>query len=85
MSYSQMSRNENGEDDEDDNPSEFPDGKLNRVWYILKLPLLALLYVTIPDCRKVSVFVGSFCTGFVWLLEIRDPLPCVHEHNFMWR
>lgn len=57
MSYSQMSKNEDGdgESEEDENPFEFPDGVLQRVLYFVKVPLLGLLYVTIPDCRKVRL------------------------------
>ncbi|KAM5172638.1 sodium/potassium/calcium exchanger 5 isoform 2-T2 [Mantella aurantiaca] len=55
-----------------DPPSVFamPDDDLKRIMWVLSLPIITLLYLTIPDCRRKSWhkwFILTFIMSAVWI------------------
>ncbi|RUS84093.1 hypothetical protein EGW08_008132 [Elysia chlorotica] len=54
----------------DENPFHAPRGRCAFFIWLLSLPLIAMMYVTIPDCRRDSLrkwFLVTFFMSLVWL------------------
>ncbi|XP_058012064.1 sodium/potassium/calcium exchanger 5 isoform X2 [Ahaetulla prasina] len=71
--YTQLSASLHGLDTiSEDPPSMFtiPEADLKRILWVLALPIITLLYLTIPDCRKPfwkKWFMLSFFMSAVWI------------------
>uniref|UniRef100_A0A8C5SHR4 Solute carrier family 24 member 5 n=1 Tax=Laticauda laticaudata TaxID=8630 RepID=A0A8C5SHR4_LATLA len=71
--YTQLSASLHGPDTiSEDPPSVFtmPEADLKRILWVLALPIITVLYLTIPDCRKPfwkKWFMLSFFMSAVWI------------------
>ncbi|XP_051776660.1 sodium/potassium/calcium exchanger 5 [Erpetoichthys calabaricus] len=71
--YSQLTLSLHGlHESHDDHPSVFtmPDADLKRVLWVLSLPIVTLLFLTVPDCRRrfwKRWFVVTFFMSAVWI------------------
>ncbi|XP_018426550.1 PREDICTED: sodium/potassium/calcium exchanger 5 isoform X1 [Nanorana parkeri] len=71
--YSQLSMSLHGLNElYEDPPSVFamPDDDLKRILWVLSLPIITLLYLTIPDCRRKfwhKWFILTFIMSAVWI------------------
>uniref|UniRef100_A0A8C5PT85 Solute carrier family 24 member 5 n=1 Tax=Leptobrachium leishanense TaxID=445787 RepID=A0A8C5PT85_9ANUR len=73
--YSQLSISLHGIEVSEDPPSVFtmPDNDLRRILWVLSLPIIALLYLTIPDCRRKTWrkwFILTFLMSAVWISAV---------------
>nr|XP_034987081.1 sodium/potassium/calcium exchanger 5 [Zootoca vivipara] len=84
--YAQLSSSLHGPDSiSEDSQSVFtmPEADLKRVLWVLSLPVIALLYLTTPDCRRVfwknwfmltffmsAVWISAFTYILVWMVTI---------------
>ncbi|XP_034987081.2 sodium/potassium/calcium exchanger 5 [Zootoca vivipara] len=84
--YAQLSSSLHGPDSiSEDSQSVFtmPEADLKRVLWVLSLPVIALLYLTTPDCRRVfwknwfmltffmsAVWISAFTYVLVWMVTI---------------
>ncbi|XP_053573437.1 sodium/potassium/calcium exchanger 5 [Bombina bombina] len=74
--YSQLSISLHGlHEVSEDSPSVFtmPDNDLRRIIWVLSLPIIALLFLTIPDCRRrvwKRWFVLTFLMSAVWISAV---------------
>ncbi|TFK13111.1 Sodium/potassium/calcium exchanger 5 [Platysternon megacephalum] len=84
--YSQLSISLHGLDEiSEDPPSVFtiPEADLKRIFWVLSLPIITLLYLTTPDCRRQfwknwfmvtffmsAVWISAFTYVLVWMVTI---------------
>ena len=58
------------EEDEDDNPFSWPEGPVSQIFFIATLPLVSILYITIPRCgeeAKKNFFMITFFMSLIWI------------------
>ncbi|XP_064013720.1 sodium/potassium/calcium exchanger 5 isoform X3 [Pogoniulus pusillus] len=76
LDYSQLSSSLHGLDEiSEDHPSVFsmPEADMKRILWVLSLPIITLLYLTIPDCRKQfwrNWFMVTFLISAAWISAI---------------
>ncbi|XP_014799940.1 PREDICTED: sodium/potassium/calcium exchanger 5 [Calidris pugnax] len=74
--YSQLSTSLHGLDEiSEDHPSVFtmPEEDMKRILWVLSLPIITLLYLTIPDCRRQfwrNWFMVTFFISAAWISAI---------------
>ncbi|XP_063301759.1 sodium/potassium/calcium exchanger 5 isoform X1 [Pelobates fuscus] len=73
--YSQLSISLHGIEVSEDIPSVFsmPDKDLKRIIWVLSLPIIALLFLTVPDCRRKTWrkwFILTFIMSAVWISAV---------------
>ncbi|KAK6166194.1 hypothetical protein SNE40_022950 [Patella caerulea] len=58
-------------DDEYESPWEIPVGFPSRIFWVAMLPVKAMLYITVPDCRKPGIwrklFLLTFVSSIIWV------------------
>ncbi|NWT39052.1 NCKX5 protein, partial [Chroicocephalus maculipennis] len=76
LDYSQLSTSLHGLDEiSEDHPSVFtmPEADMRRILWVLSLPIITLLYLTIPDCRRQfwrNWFMVTFFISAAWISAI---------------
>uniref|UniRef100_A0A8C0EK74 Solute carrier family 24 member 5 n=1 Tax=Bubo bubo TaxID=30461 RepID=A0A8C0EK74_BUBBB len=76
LDYSQLSTSLHGLDKiSEDHPSVFtmPEADMKRILWVLSLPIITLLYLTIPDCRRQfwrNWFMVTFLISAAWISAI---------------
>ncbi|KAM9270535.1 sodium/potassium/calcium exchanger 5 [Cariama cristata] len=76
LDYSQLSTSLHGLDEiSEDHPSVFtmPEADMKRIIWVLSLPIITLLYLTIPDCRRQfwrNWFMVTFLISAAWISAI---------------
>ncbi|XP_074901334.1 sodium/potassium/calcium exchanger 5 isoform X1 [Buteo buteo] len=76
LDYTQLSTSLHGLDEiSEDHPSVFtmPEADIKRILWVLSLPIITLLYLTIPDCRRQfwrNWFMVTFLISAAWISAI---------------
>ncbi|NXH02464.1 NCKX5 protein, partial [Loxia leucoptera] len=76
LDYSQLSTSLHGLDEiSEDHPNVFtmPEADMKRILWVLSLPIITLLYLTIPDCRRQfwrNWFMVTFLISAAWISAI---------------
>eukprot|EP00079_Xenopus_tropicalis_P022906 XP_012814928.1 PREDICTED: sodium/potassium/calcium exchanger 5 isoform X2 [Xenopus tropicalis] len=74
--YSQLSISLSGLKESSNNPPSvftMPENDLKRIIWVLSLPIITLLYLTVPDCRRKrwkNLFILTFLMSAVWISAV---------------